>query len=145
MDFAKLGIKRLSYDNHEAWTIRARQVLTREGLWSYISAEATGEEKTIEWKTNDELALQTIGFLVENAQLRIIKDAGTAREAWTLLSDYYVKDSSIGKVALIKKLSKLELAEGGDMRQHLGEFEELIERIENVGCRMDEDIRRLSS
>lgn len=54
---------------------------------------------------------------------------------------YYVKDSSVNKVALIKKLSKMELPEGGDMRQHLMELETLFERIENVGCRLDEDVK----
>ncbi|XP_029717934.1 uncharacterized protein LOC115260757 [Aedes albopictus] len=89
----------------------------------------------------DELALQTVGFLVEDAQLRIIKDAITSLEAWMLLKEYFVRDSSVGKVALVKNLSKLELSEDGDMRQHLVEFEALFEKMENVGCKMDEDMK----
>lgn len=142
MDFTKTGFKRLSYDNYETWKLRARQILTREKLWSCISEETPElKDRTKEWKEKDELALQSIGFLVEDAQLRLIKDAETAREAWNLLNRYYVKDSAVGKVALIKKLCKLELSEGGDCRQHLAEFDELFERFENVGCVMPEDMR----
>lgn len=142
MDFTKAGFQRLSYDNYETWKLRARQVLTREKLWNCIGDELPQmKDRTKEWKEKDELALQTIGFLVEDAQLRLIKDAGTAREAWTLLNQYYVKDSAVGKVALIKKLSKLELSEGGDCRKHLAEFDELFEKFENVGMPMPEDMR----
>lgn len=142
MDFTKTGFKRLSYDNYETWKLRARQILTREKLWSCISEEAPQmKDRTKEWKEKDELALQSIGFLVEDAQLRLIKDAVTAKEAWTILNKYYVKDSAVGKVALIKKLCKLELSEAGDCRQHLTEFDELFEKFENVGCIMPEDMK----
>nr|XP_029716712.1 uncharacterized protein LOC115260019 [Aedes albopictus]XP_029733379.1 uncharacterized protein LOC115269110 [Aedes albopictus] len=92
----------------------------------------------------DELALQTVGFLVEDAQLRIIKDATTAWEAWMLLKEYFVKDSSVGKVTLVKNhriISKLELSQDGDMRQHLVDFDALLEKMENVGCKLDEDMK----
>lgn len=142
MDLAKMNFKRLGYDNFETWKLRARQVLTREGLWSYVIENPPAvKTRTSEWITKDELALQTIGFLVEDPQLRLINDAKTANEAWMLLKQYYVKDSSAGKVALIKKLSKTELSESGDMRKHLVEFEELFEKIENVGCQMTEDMK----
>lgn len=137
-----MSFKRLSYDNYEIWKVRARQVLTREGLWSLINDELLPlKNQTQEWKNKNELALQTIGYLVEDSQLRIIQDAESAKDAWKKLKDYYVKDSSVSKVALVKKLSKLELSEGGNMHEHLTEFENLFEKLQNAGCAMDEDIK----
>lgn len=142
MDLSKVSFKRLSYDNYEIWKVRARQVLTREGLWPLINDDLPStKNQTEEWKNKNELALQTIGYLVEDSQLRIIQDSGSAKEAWKNLREYYVKDSSVSKVALVKKLSKLELPEGGNMHQHLTEFENLFEKLENAGCRLDEDIK----
>lgn len=142
MDLGKMNFKRLTYDNYETWKQRARQVLTREGLWSYVVEEVPAiKDRSAEWVMKDELTLQTIGYLVEDPQMRLIKDAKTAQEAWVLLKKFYVQDSSVGKVATIKKLSKLELAEGGDMREFLTEMEELFEKLENTGARIDEDIK----
>lgn len=137
-----MSFKRLSYDNYDIWKVRAKQVLTREGLWSLINDEPpSAKNQTEEWKNKNELALQTIGYLVEDSQLRIIQDAGSARDAWKKLKEYYVKDSSVSKVALVKKLSHLQLPEGGNMHQHLTEFENVFEKLENSGCRMDEDFK----
>lgn len=142
MDLAKVNFKRLGYDNFEVWKMRARQFLTREGLWSYVNDDPPAtKSRTADWMTKNDLALQTIGYLVEDSQLRIIQDAKTANEAWILLKEYYVKESSVNKVALIKKLSRMELEEGGDMRKHLMELETLFEKLQNVGCILDEDIR----
>lgn len=137
-----MGFQRLGYDNYETWKLRARQVLTREGLWRYIEDDLPDvKERSPEWETKNDLALQTIGILVEDAQLRLIQEAVTAKDAWNILRNYYIKDSSVGKVALIKKLSKTELSEAGDLRQHLVDLEQLFEKIENAGCRMDEDMK----
>lgn len=137
-----MNVKRLTYDNYESWKQRARQVLTREGLWRYVAGEVPAlKERSAEWIEKDDLTLQTIGYLMEDPQMRIIKDAKTAQEAWGMLKKYYTQDSSVGKVALIKKLSKLQLDEGGDMRIFLTEMEELFEKLENAGARIDEDIK----
>lgn len=56
----------------------------------------------------------------------------TARKAWILFKEYYVKGSSVGKVELSKKVSKSKLK---------FKFKGLFEKIENVGCRMDNDIK----
>lgn len=135
-----MGFQRLGYDNYETWKLRARQVLTREG--KYVEDDLSDMEvRSSEWKTKNELALQTIGFLVEDAQLRLIQDAVTAKDTWSRLRTYDIKDSSLGKVALIKKLSRTELFEVGDLRQHLMDLEQLFEKIENAGCRMDENMK----
>lgn len=138
----KLNFNRLGYDNYEVWKVRARQFLTREGLWSFVNDDPPAlKSRSTEWSVKDELALQTIGYLVEDPQLRIFQDATTANEAWKMLKEHYVKESSVSKVALIKRLSKLELMEGGDMRKHLSEMEDLFERLENVGCQVTEDVK----
>lgn len=58
-----------------------------------------------------------------------------------MLRNYFVKDSSVGKVALIKRLCKMEHAEGDDVREYLLEMEELFDKLRNAGCRMDDDIK----
>lgn len=137
-----MNFQRLTYDNYETWKRRARQVLTREGLWRYVAEEVPAlKDRSEDWITKNDLTLQTIGYLVEDPQMQLIKDAMTAQEAWAMLKKYYVKDSSVGKVALLKKLSKLELAEGGDMRQYLADMEELFEKLENTGANFEEDIK----
>lgn len=142
MENGKLNFNRLGYENYETWKLRARQFLTREGLWKYVTEPVPPmKDRSAEWNEQNELAVQTIGYLVEDAQLRLLKDATTAQEAWSVLRKWYSQDSSVGKVSLIKKLSKLELPDGGDMRQYLTEMDDLFEKLENTGAHLDEDIK----
>lgn len=142
MEKGKVDFKRLGYENYETWKQRARQFLTREGLWKYVVGVVPPvKERSDEWIEKNELTLQSIGYLVDDSQLRLIKDATTAQEAWGVLKKWHNQDSSVGKVSLIKKLAKLDLSEGGDMRDYLTEMEELFEKLENTGANIDEDIK----
>lgn len=106
----KQAIVRLNFHNYDLWKERTKQVLIREGLWRVIVNDIP-EVKSETWIDKDERAAATIGYLVESSQLQLIKSASSAKETWKILQDYHVKQSSAGRVGLIKKLSRLELEE----------------------------------
>lgn len=107
MQLAKMDFQRLVCDSYETWKLHARQAFSRGGLWQYVEDGLSDiEVRLAEWRTKNELALQTIGFLDEDARLRLIQDTVTAKDAWNIMWTYYIKNSSLGKVVLIKKLPK---------------------------------------
>lgn len=140
MDLKQAVVVRLNFHNYDLWKIRTKQVLVREGLWRVI-VDAIPKTKTDAWIEKDEKAAATIGYLVENSQLQLIKDASSAKETWSILENYHVKQSAAGRVGLIKKLSRLELEEEGNLEEHLIEMDMLFDKLKEVGCEISDDLK----
>lgn len=116
----KTGAVRLNFGNYDLWKERTKQILVREGLWRVVVNDLPTEDETTEaWIDKDERAAATIGYLVESSQLQLIKNATTAQESWNILRDYHVKQSSAGRVGLLKRMRRLELEEDGNFQEHL--------------------------
>lgn len=104
-------------------------LLIREELWSVIDA-AKPNPVTDAWKKIDTKARATIGLCVDDSQTSLIRNCTSAKDVWDALKNYHDKGS---EVYLLKKLTRLELPEGGDMEQHLQEFTDLLQRIADAG------------
>lgn len=108
----KTGTVGLNFHNYDLWKERTKQVLIREGLWRVIANDLPPKDsRSEEWLDKGERAVVMIGFLVDNCQLQLIKNAGTAQETWNILRDYHVRQSSTGRVGLVKRLCRLEMEE----------------------------------
>lgn len=101
----------------------------REELW-HVIAEERPDPVTDTWKKADAKARATIGLGMEDNQTSLIRSCTCAKDAWKSLKDYHDKGS---EVYLLKKLTRLELSEDGDMEQHLQSFTDLVQRIADVG------------
>nr|XP_029711605.1 uncharacterized protein LOC115256788 [Aedes albopictus] len=89
----------------------------------------------------DERAAATIGYLVENSQLQLIKNATTAQETWNVLREYHVRQSSASRVGLVKRLCRLEMEEGGNVEEHMISMDALFDKLAEVGCDIAEEMK----
>lgn len=78
---------------------------------------------------------------MENSQLQLIKNARTAQETWNILRDYHVRQSSAGKVGLVKRLCRLEMEENGDVEEHMIKMDSLFDKLAEVGCEISEEMK----
>ena len=84
MDLKQVTV-RLNFHNYELWKQRTKQILIREGLWRVVADNPPAvDERSDAWVDKDERAAATIGYLVENSQLKLIKNANTAQETWNV-------------------------------------------------------------
>ena len=99
-------------------------------MYFYVISEARPTEVTETWRVADTRARATIGLCVDDFQTCLIRNCTSAKACWDALQQYHDQGS---EVYLLKKLTKMELAEGDDMEQHLQVFTDLLQRIANTG------------
>lgn len=127
--FPGFPLPKLNNHNFQSWKFKMEMMLVRDELW-YVIADPTPNPITDAWKKADAKARATIGLCMEDNQTSLVRNCTYAKDAWKSLKDYHDKGS---EVYLLKKLTRLELAEDGDMEQHLQSFTDLVQRIADVG------------
>lgn len=119
-----------------------KMYLIREDLWRYVNNEISPTNlQSSSWLRGDEKALATIALGCDKSQFALFRSCTHAREAWFAISNYYVQKTTLSKVSLLKKMFNKKLSLGGDMQQHLLEFEALFEQLTSQNVELDELFR----
>ncbi|KAK2577939.1 hypothetical protein KPH14_011325, partial [Odynerus spinipes] len=114
-------------------------LLIKEGLWDVVSGTLPSTADAA-WLLKDGKAKATIGLLVEDDQLIHIRNATSARAAWTALKEYHQKSSLSSKVFLLKRLCRLTLEENGNVEEHLNLMAEIEAQLSAIGQGIQEDL-----
>lgn len=125
----RFPLTKLNNHNYQAWKFKMEMMLIRDELWHVIS-DPPPNPVTSDWTKADTKARATIGLCIDDNQTSMVRNCATAKAAWTALKEYHDKGS---EVYLLKKLTRLELPEDGDMEQHLQQFTDLLQRIADTG------------
>lgn len=81
----------------------------------------------IKWSKDDRKARSNIGLSLADNQLSVVRTCKSAKECWEALKAKHEKNTVTSRVSLFKKLCSLNLAEGGDVENHLVVLEDLFE------------------
>ena len=81
---ATLRIAKLNGSNYQTWKFKVELLLIKEDLWDVVS-EDPSEPVSAEWRTKDRKARATIGLLLEDNQLHLIRKETTANRTWRAL------------------------------------------------------------
>lgn len=122
-DQQRFSLTKLNNHNYQSWKFKMEMMLIRDELWHVISDDAP---TPVTWTK----ARATIGLCIDDNQTSLVRNCANAKAAWTALKEYHDKGS---EVYLLKKLTRLELPEHGDMEQHLQQFTDLLQRIADTG------------
>ena len=79
--------------------------------------------------TRDQEARATIGLLLEDNQLHLVRKQTTAKDTWMVLKGYHEKSTNVS----LLKLFALKLSETGNIEQHLQQIEDRIDKLASVG------------
>ncbi|EFN71905.1 hypothetical protein EAG_10168, partial [Camponotus floridanus] len=71
----------LNNGNYQIWKYKVELLLIKDELWHTVN-EIRPDNPDEKWLKADRQAKATIGLLVEDDQLRYIRDAISARETW---------------------------------------------------------------
>lgn len=130
---ARFPFPKLNNHNFQTWKFKMEMMLVRDELWYVIGEErpvADAGAALAQWIKDDRKARATICLCLDDGQLSLVRGADTAKGVWTALKKYHDKASD---VYLLKKLTKLELTDDGNMEEHLQVFTDLVQRIADVG------------
>lgn len=139
---AKFAIPKLNGHNWQTWKVKLEMLLCREDIWYVVTEEIPDEaDRNAIWKSADRKAKATIVLLLEDSQLAIVKNSVHARDAYEALKSYHQKTTRSVRVSLLKRLCSFNLAEGGNVEQHLMEIDDLFDRLDAAGTELDKDTK----
>ena len=127
-DFTKYQITRLNNENYFNWRFRMEMLLKREGAWIAIS-----EERPIDnfanWEKANETAHSVICLMIDDDQLKHVRESKSALEAWLALKGHHERDSPGTKVRLLRHLMSQRANEDTDMELHVSRMNELSQKL----------------
>lgn len=124
----RLEITKLNGRNYSIWNTKEEFLLVREESWQYVSEKrpelgagpgAADEARIRTWDNGDQKARATIGLLLEDNQLNLIKGTKTARDTWESLRRHYEKSTLTSKVSLLKQMCEKRYNDGNDIERHV--------------------------
>lgn len=127
---------RLNNQNYSTWQLRMEMMLKRDELWFVVSDERP-TPVTSAWTTADQKALANIVLFCEDSQLNLIKSVKTAKGAWATLKKFHSKATMTSRVSLLRRICSLNMPEGGNLEKHLFDLEELFDRLECAGQKLE--------
>ncbi|XP_025263408.1 uncharacterized protein LOC112637575 [Camponotus floridanus] len=130
---SRFSIVKLNNGNYQSWKYKVELLLIKDELWHTVN-EIRPDNPDEKWLKADRQAKTTIGLLVEDDQLRHIRDAISAREAWHALKSYHQKASLTNhEVYLLKRLCNMRLEESGDMETHINRTLNMVDELTALG------------
>ena len=88
----------------------------------------------------DRKALGTSRLTLSKSVAFNIKNKNTIVSLMVALTSMYEQPSTTNKVYLIKKLFNLKMPENGNFKQHLNEFNKIMDPLNSVNIKFDDEI-----
>jgi len=122
--------------------------LVKSDLWPYVNGnhlrpEAGDTESQIAtdaWTKNDGKARSEIILSISSSELKIIKGCTTSNEMWLKLKSVYQPKGPARKATLLRRLTTLKMQSRSDIREHLRNFFNTVDEINEIGVQIDEDL-----
>ena len=130
-------IEALGKDNFDTWKLQMEAVLIKGDAWNYVNgqtpkpkllADSSNVAAVTDWEKNDAKARSDIILSISPPELKQIKNCGTSREIWLRLEDIYQSKGPARKATLLKNLILCKMPENGDVREHLREFCDTVDK-----------------
>jgi hypothetical protein len=124
----------LTTDNYFLWEFPTRMSLVRKGVADHVLVKPEPHmQQSSNWKADDLKALALIVKRLSPMFQTMIREAQTAYDAWEILRAFFAKQNLHNRVQLRKQRSDFELEEGGNLMDHLMQFDELCLKLAAAG------------
>ena len=137
-------IEVLTKDNYDTWCIQAEALLIKNDGWEYANGQKQRPaeiEAARAWDVADQKAKSDIILAISAKELKQIKGCKTAHEVWEKLQSIYASKGPAKKAALLKKLTSHRMAHGVDMREHINNFIEVVDKLGDMGIEIHKDLQ----
>lgn len=146
-------VETLDGTNYELWASQMTSLLQSKGLYKYITQRAAvlkdaykdDIEKLEAVIEGDERALGLIKCYMLQGFVDVVRPAGTAMEAWTLLQQHFAGKETFNKIHLLEQLidGRLEDSDNpsADIQEFIKKKNELVRRLGAAGLEIKEDLQ----
>ena len=137
-----IRIDRFDGTNFGYWKMQMEDHLYQRDLYLPLGEMPKDHDKAA-WDLLDRKALGEIRTTLSRTLAFNIKGHTTTRGLMAALSDMYEQPSAANKVHLIKKLFNLKMPENGNFKEHMNNFNEIVDQLASVSISFEDEIRAL--
>lgn len=137
-------IKLLSKNNYDTWSMQVEALLTKNDLWEFVNGNSTipaeGDAARNTWLNMDKKAKADLILSIQPSELKQIRGCETSRDVWLKLQCIYASKGPARKATLLKQLMLQRLDEGGDIKDHIARFFDVVDKLESMNVQINGDL-----
>lgn len=92
------------------------------------------------WDKHDQKARSDIILSISPSELKLIKNCETSRVMWLRLHEIFQSQGPARKATLLKRLTLHKMTDGGDVRDHLNNFFDTVDKLAEMGIEINPDL-----
>lgn len=138
-----IRIELLTKDNYDTWRMHMEALLVKNNAWGYVSGTITRPTIAAEipaWVEGDQKARSDLILSISGPELKLIRGCSTSREVWLRLEEVYASTGPARKATLLKHLMLYRMEEGGDVREHLSKFFDVVDKLEAMDVEINKEL-----
>ncbi|KAH0809704.1 hypothetical protein GEV33_013085 [Tenebrio molitor] len=136
MSYTSVKIEPLGKENFDTWKIQLEALLIKNDSWKYVNGTIPKPKEPPEavttWKSNDAKARSDLILTICPSELKQIKNCPTSKDIWNKLHSVYQSQGPARKAMLLKTLILLKMKNGEDMRDHIRNFFDVVDKLEEM-------------
>lgn len=140
-------IELLNKSNYDTWELQMKAILVKNDLWEYTNGtiakpESTGTNAAAisDWTKNDNKAMSDIILSIGPSELKQVKNCESSRAMWLKLQAIYQSSEPARKATLLKRLTLHRMADGSDVREHLCNFFDTVDKLADMNLDINPDL-----
>lgn len=145
-------IEMLGWNNYDTWSIQVEALLIKSDLWDYVSGKKPkleiqqdaqrAEQQLIldEWIAQDRKAKSDLILSISLSELKQIRGCETSHDIWKKLGGIYGSKGPARKASLLKQLILQKLNDNGDVRDHLSQFFDIVDKLSAMNIEINGDL-----
>ncbi|KAF7149048.1 hypothetical protein RHSIM_Rhsim03G0193900 [Rhododendron simsii] len=144
-DFSMNTMVLLSATNYSIWKPRMEDMLSWKDLYDPLEYEGIkpNDTKTEDWKKLNRKAVGLIRQCIGQEVFHHVAQETDAYALWTKLESMYQSKTSRNKALLMRRLVNLKLRSGDSVAVHSSEFQNLVNQLDSVGLKFDDELQAL--
>lgn len=143
-------LETLTKDNYDTWVIQVEALLVKNDNWCYVSGErpcpkSRDDDPTTltavkAWEDGDRKAKSDLILAISPSELKQVRGCKTSKEVWDKLKSTYDSKGPARKATLLKRLIQTKMLEGGNVREHIAQFFDAVDKLESMDVQINGDL-----
>uniref|UniRef100_A0A5S6Q5M9 CCHC-type domain-containing protein n=1 Tax=Trichuris muris TaxID=70415 RepID=A0A5S6Q5M9_TRIMR len=124
--------------------MQAKAYLIKSGSWKYVSAALPkpkeDDDAVNAWIEGDAAAQSDLILIVCPTELQSLSTCETSRDMWKKLESIHPSKGPVRKIQILKTLLTSRIKEGDDIKDHLTNFFNCVDKLKEMGSVIDDAI-----
>eukprot|EP00171_Calliarthron_tuberculosum_P021821 IDg21821t1 len=136
-----MKVEKLNETSFHAWKHKIQLLLAWKELDEHIEDDSPTRETSEfpTWCRRDKRAMVCIGLSLSDALLENVREASTAKEMWTLITNVFERHTLLNKLSARRKFYTATMLDGEKFLKYAIRIRQLATTLKNMGIDIDDN------